>query len=148
MRNALGNGAQFIGDIKYVSAAKSSGSAFLAGNENIDNVITASKGNSTVWGGGASDDTLIGGDGVDKFYYMLGNGNDVVQKASASDVVVLNGVEMSNITSTSASSSGVTLNFIDGGSLTVQSNAGTTFRLGDESGAAYTVDSSNNWTQK
>ena len=145
LKNTLGDGVQFVGDIKYISAAKSGGSALLAGNENIDNVITASKGNSTLWGGGASNDTLIGGAGVDEFYYMRGNGADVIQNATAGDVVILDGMEMSDITSTEVNGSAVVLNFNDGGSLTLNSNNGTAFKL---EGATYTYNKSAGEWQK
>ena len=143
LRNTLGKGVQFGGDIKYISAAKSGGSAMLAGNENIDNVITASKGNSTLWGGGASNDTLIGGAGVDEFYYMRGNGDDVIQNATAGDAVILDGMEMSDVASTEVNGGAITLNFSDGGRLTADISAD--FKL---NGATYTTDASGNWTRK
>ena len=145
---AYGGGKQYIGDYKYISAKSATAAVVLAGNENTDNVITAGKSGSVLWGGGISNDTLIGGDGVDKFYYMRNNGNDVIQKATANDVVVLDGMEMSDITSTDVSSSAVTLNFSDGGSLTLNTNSGTTFKVGGENGAAYVTDGSGNWTRK
>ncbi len=116
----------------------------MAGSKDINNVITASKGSSTVWGGGISDDTLVAGSGVDTFYYMRGNGRDVIRGAGKSDIVNLDGVTMSDITSTDVSNSSVVLNFADGGTLTLNTNSGTKFQL---EGATYTTDKSGNWTK-
>ena len=85
---------------------------------------------------------MIGGAGVDEFYYMRGNGDDVIQNATAGDAVILDGMEMSDIASTEVNGSAVVLNFNDGGRLTADISAD--FKL---NGASYTVDSSNNWTK-
>lgn len=143
-----GNTTQFFGEIVEIDGSRSSSSAVLVGSKDIDNKITASKGGSTVWGGGISNDTLIGGNGADSFYYMMGNGNDTIQSARANDQVVLNGISMSQITSTNVSSGAVVLNFSDGGTLTLNTNNGTTFKLGDESGDSYVTDKAGNWTKK
>ncbi len=69
----------------------------LVGND-YNNVLIASKGDSSVWGGNSSsNDTLIGGEGADNFFYTFGNGNDSIHNAAADDTVNLFGVELEQI---------------------------------------------------
>ena len=128
----------FHGDVKTLDAAEYTQAATLSGSSWKNNVIKASKGGSELWGGGATNDTLFGGDGADTFIYRAGDGNDVIENATASDTVKLNNVTLDDISS-AISGSDIKLNFNDGGTLTLK-NAATsnvTFEIGSSS---YTVN--------
>ena len=78
-----GNAAAIILD-----ASAMTDSHFLGGNAN-NNYIIAGNAGSTLWGGVAGDDTLVGGAGQDNFWYLSG-GNDValnVQTGAAGDML-------------------------------------------------------------
>lgn len=142
----FGNTTQIFGNIKYINGSKSDGRNILVGSKNIDNVITAGKGSNTLWGGGISDDSLIGGTGIDTFFYMRGNGDDTIKGASSNDIVELNGMALSDISSIDIGSNSVTLNFTDNGSLYLNTNSGTNFRV---EGKTFVYDrSSGSWQQK
>ena len=54
----------------------------VIGAANTNNTIAAGTGNASIWGGGASNDTLIGNtvhSGSTDFFYFDGNGRDVIQ---------------------------------------------------------------------
>ena len=139
-----GNTTQILGNVKVIDGSSATGDAILVGRKDIANTIVGGKSYSTLWGGGISNDLLVGGDGVDTFYYMMGNGHDTISKASATDVVDLSGVTMDQITSATATSNSVALEFSDGGTLQLTTNNGTKFMV---QGSAYTVDKSGNWTK-
>ena len=141
-----GNTTDINGDIKYINASNVSGRTTLAGSAEKDNVIYAGKGASSLWGGGASDDSLIGGSGSDTFFYMKGDGNDSIKGATANDTVRLEGgLTLSDITKIDVGNASVALEFSDGGSLTLNSNSGTKFKI---DGATYTYDkSAGEWKQ-
>ena len=131
----------FYGDIKAINATGYENKATLYGNNN-DNIITAGKDDSTLWGGNGGNDTLIGGDGDDVFFYTNNNGNDVIQNAGENDTVKLFGVSISDLVSTDRAlfaGNNVKMNFNDGGSLTVKDakTSGVTFEFGD--GTQYVV---------
>ena len=134
-----GYDTEVIGDIKYINAAAVSGKTKLAGSADINNVITAGSGASSMWGGGASDDTLVAGAGTDTFFYMKGDGNDSIKGASSNDVVRLEGgltlADIASIDTSKASS--LAIDFTDGGSLTLNTNNGTKFKI---DGATYSYD--------
>ncbi len=133
--------AEFYGDIKYLDASAMDGKADLAGNDN-NNVITASSGGSTLWGGANGNDTLIGGDGADTFTYNAGNGNDVIKGADNHDVININNLKISDITGDNGAgavidseSGDVTISFRNGDKLTVSggNNSGATFNIDGQS---------------
>ena len=141
-----GRDAQFHGNIYELDASNLEGNATLVGND-FDNVITAGKGNSSLWGGNsASNDTLIGGDGKDLFWYEMGNGNDEIHGASANDSVNLYGVTVDMLT-TEVTADSIKLNFNNGQTLKLDTNDGTTFQLAD--GSNWIYDKSNSsWKTK
>ena len=54
----------------------------VMGAANTNNTIAAGTGNASIWGGGASNDTLIGNtvhSGSTDFFYFDGNGRDLIQ---------------------------------------------------------------------
>ena len=60
-----------------------SGNSTVRGTADVNNTIVAGVGASSVWGGGASDDTFIGRQtslksGADTFFYVNGDGADVI----------------------------------------------------------------------
>jgi hypothetical protein len=139
-----GNTTEIRGDIKYIIAKDSSAQNTLVGSASVDNVIVAGSGYTSLWGGGASNDSLVAGEGVDTFFYMRGDGHDTIKGASSKDIVDLGNNQMSDIASTEVTSSSVTLNFTDGGTLQLNTNAGTKFIV---QGETWTTDKSGKWTQ-
>ena len=142
------HGSEFYGDIKYLDASGVEGETSLVGNSQ-DNVISAGKGDSSLWGGTGGNDTLIGSDGDDTFWYFYGNGNDVVQGASNNDTVNLANVtfDMFDVSAIEIGNNSIKVNFHDGGSVALDTNEETTFALGDGSKWAYDKDDSE-WKSK
>ena len=87
----------------------------LIGGDSANDSIIAGAGGSSMWGGSGGNDTLVGGSGYDEFVYKIGSGNDVIQNAGSSDVVNLEGIELSQIVSANVSSSEIYASFSDGG---------------------------------
>ena len=120
----------------------SSHSAFdiIIGANDLANKLIAGSGGSSLWGGNGGDDTLVGGDGYDEFFYTVGNGNDVIKNAASNDIVNLLGVSLGQISDALVNESAVTLKFIDGGSLRVEGNTNVGYSLG---GLTYAANQSN-----
>ncbi|MBQ7629956.1 MAG: hypothetical protein IJS81_07060, partial [Selenomonadaceae bacterium] len=140
-------GEYYTGDIKVLDAAQVEGRTTLVGND-YDNVIIASKGDSSMWGGNSSsNDTLIGGEGSDNFFYTYGNGKDTINNAADNDTVNLFNMNLEEISNVEVNESAVKINFTDGGSLTINGNtSGLTYKVGGEN---YIVNqSTRNWTKK
>lgn len=100
------------------------------GADNLNNAIYAGNAGSSLWGANGGDDTLVGGNGYDEFFYTVGNGNDVIQNSSPQDIVNLLGVSLEQISDASVNESAVTLKFVDGGSLRVEGNTNVGYALG------------------
>ena len=141
------NSADYEGKFTTINAAGVEGNSTLAGN-NYDNVIVASQGNTSMWGGsGTSDDTLIGGEGSDTFYYIAGEGDDVIQNANEDDTVRIVGMTVSDLVSQlragtasyEVSSDSIDIKFASG-SLSVENN-GAVFQFNQGSSTV-----SNRWT--
>ena len=137
----------FYGDIKYIDGSLIEGSTSLVGNDK-DNVISAGKGDSSLWGG-AGNDTLIGNAGDDTFWYFYGEGNDVVQGAGNNDTVRLSNITFDNfdVGAIEIDDNSIKVNFHDGGSILLNGNAETTFALGDGSKWVYDRDD-NGWKSR
>jgi len=65
-----------------IDASQMTSNHILAGNAN-DNSIISGSGGASLWGGTGGNDTLVGGTKSDTFWYMLGNGEDVIQNFTA-----------------------------------------------------------------
>ena len=145
----LSNGldGKVYNNVKEITASAYAGEATLFGNE-LENVITASKGSSSLWGGdGNENDTLIGSSGYDEFFYRKGNGNDVIQKAEGSDLINLLDINLEDISSTAINGYSIRIDFNDGGSLSMNTLTDLTFQLAD--GSKWQSNRSNkNWIQK
>ena len=120
---------------RNIDASRFGGQSILVGNA-LENVITSSNGNSTLWGGnGSENDTLIGGSGEDVFFYAEGNGNDVIENAEVNDIISINlpidAFDSSYLDGISENS--LTMKFNDGGSIQVNSNADVGFTFQDGS---------------
>ena len=102
-----------------------------------------------MWGGSSADgnDTLIGGAGREVFFYLKGNGKDIISGATSDDVVNLYEMTLEDIGGVEVNNSAVSINFKDGGSLTINGDtSGLTYRIGGEN---YIVNqSTRNWTKK
>ena len=148
--STISSDAIFYGHIKELDASGMDGTALLVGNDN-DNVIRASKGASTLWGGSGSEsnDMLIGNSGQDVFWYGIGQGKDHVAGADGNDIVYLYDFTIDDIANLNTNSSSFIITDKKGGSLTID-NAGTSgvnFRLAD--GSTFAYDSSENqWESK
>lgn len=142
----FGNTTEFIGDIKYIDGSNATGNSTLAGSSEIENIITAGKGKTSLWGGGISNDTLVAGKNVDTFFYVRGDGNDTIKGAAEDDIVDLGNITLADIRSIEVENNSVVLNFTDDGSLSLNTNSGTNFKLG---GQTYYYDKSEgNWQTK
>ena len=124
---------KFYSNVKDIDASTYSGEALLVGNY-MQNVITASTGSSSLWGGdGVDDDTLIGSDGYNEFFYLKGNGNDIIMNAKETDLINLLNVNLSDISSVDFINFTLKISFTDGGSLSTTTLNDLTFRLADGS---------------
>ncbi len=107
-------------NVSEINASGYAGNATLVGG-NADDRITASKGSSSLWGGEDGDDTLIGGGNFNEFFYLKGNGRDVIEGAKNGDIVNLMNINIEDITSLKVDDKAISLKFADGGSLKVNS---------------------------
>ena len=137
--------AIFSGNVKSVDASNVEGNAILAGNS-LDNVIKAGRGGASLWGGiSASNDSLIGGEGADVFFYATGQGDDTVSGATSDDVIKLYNLTADNLgelltnPADCVQADSITLKF-NSGSLHIDSNNDYTFELAD--GKRYTYSTS------
>jgi Ca2+-binding RTX toxin-like protein len=78
--DSCGLTGQTTGVVGQIIAAPSVAASNLTGSANAD-VVFGSDGADTLQGG-AGDDTLIGGAGNDTFYFVSGDGNDVIKDFS------------------------------------------------------------------
>ena len=129
-------------NLDVIDASDSTGKNNLYGN-GAENTIKAGTGTNTLWGGsGTANDTLIGNDGTDKFYYGKNQGNDVIKNSGDGDYIRLYNIRENDISSTETiGKSGVKLN-IGAGSLTVNETEGVTFIL--KGGARYSYNAGTN----
>ena len=117
-----------------------SGNSTVRGTADVNNTIVAGVGASSVWGGGASDDTFIGRQtslksGADTFFYVNGDGADVISNfefrtsengATADKINVLDAV----VTGASVSGQDVLVNLTgDQDRLTIKNAVGQDFQI-------------------
>ncbi len=131
------DGTEHDSTIRIVDASKFNGSSTIVGNA-LENVLVGSNGGSSLWGGdGSENDTLIGGSGSNVFFYLKGNGNDVINNAGDGDVINLLNINLEDIDADSLvegiDAGSITLKFNDGGSIRVNSSSDVEFRLSDGS---------------
>ena len=135
-------------EISNINASENGNARILAGNE-LSNVITAGSGSTSMWGGLGGNDTMIGGDSRDFFWYIDGNGNDKAQNFTAgagnnADVVVLQG----NLSSIIREGNTITVSGTSGGALTIETDFSNDETIlysmdGQNIGAAKIADSTN-----
>ena len=116
------------------------GYEFIIGSTAGSNSIYAGDGGSTLWGNsGNIVDNLVGGAGVDTFFFGKNDGSDNITNASSSDRIDLYDVSMSDIVSASESGGTITLGFSGGNTLSVQGTDGLSakFSLADGSNYRY-----------
>jgi len=66
-------------NINYVDASAATGNVALLGTTDTRSTLRGGAGNTTLFGGGKSDDLLIAEKGDTNFYYGSGNGRDTIQ---------------------------------------------------------------------
>ena len=122
----------------------------IIGGDNATNQIWAGNGGSSLWGGVAGEDTLVGGDGYDEFFYFIGSGNDVIQNAGDNDVINLAGINLEQISGVDVTEYSVAVHFVDGGNLRVEGNSRVGYNISDAFGTTtYTVNqSTKQWSLK
>jgi len=105
----------------------------------------AGTGDSSLWGGNGGNDLLVGGAGLNSFFYNYGNGDDTIQGVDENDIIDLTNIGLDDIVDADSaiSSDRVELKFTDGGSLTVEGTNGT-YLVGLES---YVVEDGK-WSKK
>lgn len=132
-----GSDGKTYNNIKEINASKYEGASKLAGNEQ-NNIIRGSKGNSSLWGGTGDDvDMLIGASGYDEFFYLKGNGKDMIRNVESTDLINLMDISMDDISSTNESTSYLNINFKDGGRLIIEAKNDLQFKLSDGSQMEY-----------
>ncbi|MCR5833419.1 MAG: hypothetical protein K6G55_02025 [Selenomonadaceae bacterium] len=109
-------------NIDNIDASKSNATAELVGNSN-DNVIYAGTGETSLWGGSGGNDLLVGGDGEDTFYYVLGDGNDTMDNVGDGDEVILRDCMLSDLVA-SAGETSVTISIKSSGELLTVNEGG------------------------
>ena len=133
-------------NVDKINASNSDKIATLVGGAESDS-ITASKGNSSLWGGESGNDTLVGGSSADEFFYLKGNGKDYISGATSDDVINLMNITLDDIKSTSIERNSLIVNFNDDGKLSIGGNANVVFQLAD--GSQWQVDrTKKNFTAK
>jgi len=113
------NGVSYA-SIDQVNASAATGNVTLAGGTNSE-LLTAGTGDASLWGGVRGNDTLVGGQGANTFFFGKNNGSDTVQNTNESDRVMLYDVALSDVKSYGENTSGamvITLN--DGSKLTIE----------------------------
>ena len=97
--------------------------------------LTDGEGSRSLWGGVDGDDTLIGSDGYDEFFYLKGNGNDVINNAGDNDLINLLDINLADIDLNSfpnaIGDNSIELKFNDGGSIKVNGISQVGFKLAD-----------------
>ena len=140
-----GTDGKIYNNVNEIDAEAYSGQTTLVGNA-MDNVITASKGKSSLWGGaGDYDDTLIGSNNYNEFFYLKGNGDDVIKSAKSTDMINLYDLSLDDINNAKIESTNINIEFKDGGSLSTNTVNNLTFKLSD--GSKWRVNMNNkSWT--
>ena len=120
-------------NVKEINASAYNGEATLVGNA-LDNIVTASNGNSSLWGGeGNNNDTLIGSSGYNEFFYLKGNGNDVITNVEETDLINLLDINLDDISEISLSDSAIEATFKEGGQISINTTDEVTVQLVDGS---------------
>ena len=124
-------------DIKVLDARGFYEGATLVGGYETDNEIYAGRGTNSLWGGNGGDDTLYAGVGMSQYFYLNGDGTDVIEGAKNDEVVNLLNIGLEEFDfeggPLSYDSDHIKLNFADGGSLDVKSSADVVFEIKDGS---------------
>ncbi len=125
-------------DIKVLDASGFYEGATLVGGFYEDNVIQAGRGTNSLWGGNGGDDTLYAGVGMSQYFYLDGDGTDIIDGAKDNEVVNLLNIGLEEFDFSEGKpleydSEHIKLNFADGGSLDVKSGADVVFQIKDGS---------------
>ena len=138
-------GQKAYSSIKTVNAGAATDDVTLVGADDKDNVLVASKGASSLWGGAGSkgDDLLDGsttGRDADTFFFGKGNGKDTIKGAGEDDRVMLYDVTLDDIDfEKSKTGTDLKLALKDGSSVTLTGINGTT-NLVLSDGSTYTYN--------
>ena len=140
IHDSVGDTTLFIADnsmnVDVINAQFSTSSNVLAGNE-LSNRIYCGSGRTSLWGGaGSANDTLIGGDGDNMFWYGIGEGDDVIENANSADTINFYNVNVSDIAGLEDFQSGLKIN-LSSGSLTINSVETPKVMLADGSSYGY-----------
>ena len=126
-----GSDGKIYSNVKDINASNYDGQSTLVGNEG-DNSITASKGSSSLWGS-TGNDTLTGSNNYNEFFYLKGDGKDVIKCADSDDLINLYNITLEDISSANIRNMSVDIEFNDGGSLSIKTWDNLTFQLSDGS---------------
>ena len=130
--------------IEHIDASDATGTNILVGSFD-SSVIVGGDGQSSLWGGSVEDDTLIGGAGAESFFYLYGNGNDVIENVGSNDTVILLNINLDQFSAIGLENKTLSFGFDNGDTLkTTASGDNVTFQLGD--GSRWTFNhSSQSW---
>ncbi len=128
-------------NIKNLDGGSARNEAILAGN-NQSNEIRGGSGTNLMWGGDLGDDTLIGGEGGNTYFYLYTNGADVIENARDDDLInLLNiGLEEINFGDIQMDGGSIKIGMNDGGSIKVNGAADVIFQLNN--GVGFKADRS------
>ena len=118
----------------------------IFGGENSSNVITAGSGGSSLWGGSGGNDILTGGAGQDTFVFGKYDGADIINNASASDVVNLYDVSLSDITDNQIEGNKISATFNTGGSVQINFTENLSAKINFADGTSWRFNNEiHNW---
>ena len=124
--NGAENGKSFDGKSYYnvneIDASNLTHNASLAGADNVNDTLRGGQGVNKLWGGFGGDDELIGGSGQNTFYYALGDGNDTIV-ANNGDIIELMDISLDdiNLSETKAAFFNTNIKFTNGENLKIVS---------------------------
>lgn len=117
-----------LGQAYYASSASTVDGSGLVGVEILvggafgSNLIIAGNGGSSLWSNFGGVNTLVGGAGIDEFFYTPGSGIVFVENSNAFDTINLFNVTNDQIANVAVTTTNTTISFTDGGILNVQGN--------------------------
>ena len=121
--------------VTNIDASKGKGDYELAGSKLADSIVGGA-GNNSLWGGsGMQNDTLVGGTGNNIFYFGYGEGSDHVVSSKGTDKIVFynEGILSTDVASAGLDGSNYVATLSDGSKLTIENiQAGMTASFADK----------------
>ena len=143
----------YFNGITKIDAAEANGTVALSGSNVNGMEIQGGTGVNNMWGGGDKVQTLIGGEGVNVFWFGNGDGRDTAKNAKAEDGINLYNVEKIDDVAVKASTNYFTVTV---GSNALKVDVGSAdaatvlekFTFADKAGVLYTYNTKTNKFQQ